>query len=291
MFEGSIVALITPFKGNGLDEDKIRELVNWHVKQGTSGIVPVGTTGESPTLSHEEHRRVIEIVIEEARGRVKVIAGTGSNSTQEAISLTQHAAEAGADGALMITPYYNKPGQKGIYEHFKKVSQKVDIPIVLYNHIGRTGISIEPATVEALSKTGRFVAVKDASGGINYSAEILERTGGKVAILSGNDTWTPALMALGASGCISVVANILPKKHAQMIAAFLKSDYKKGRKLYYDILPAMKAMELDVNPVPVKAAMGMMGMASASLRLPLVALGKENKAAMRKTLKSYGLIK
>lgn len=291
MFKGSFAALITPFTQNGeIDEKKIRELVDWHVRQGTNGIVPVGTTGECPTLSHEEHRRVIEIVVGQSRGRVPVIAGTGSNSTEEAVSLTMHAAAAGADGALMIAPYYNKPNQKGIYEHFKKVAGKADIPIVLYNHVGRTGVTIQPETVEALSRIGRFVAVKDASGGINYSAEVLDRTGGKVAILSGNDTWTLALMALGASGCISVVANIAPRKHARMIDAFIKGDLKKSRKLFYDLLPLMVAMDIDVNPIPVKAAMGMLGMANPALRLPLTPLDNKKSAALKAVLKAQGLL-
>jgi 4-hydroxy-tetrahydrodipicolinate synthase len=291
MFKGSIAALITPFaKGGEIDEKKIRELVDWHVNQGTNGLVPVGTTGECPTLSHEEHRRVIKIVVEQSRGRVPVIAGTGSNSTEEAVSLTMHAAAAGADGVLMIAPYYNKPNQKGIYEHFKKVARKANIPIVLYNHVGRTGITIQPETVEALSKVGRFVAVKDASGGINYSAEVLDRTCGKVAILSGNDTWTPALMALGASGCISVVANIAPRKHAQMIDAFLKGDIKKSRKLYYELLPLMIAMDIDVNPIPVKTAMGLLDMANPALRLPLTPLDNKKRATLKSVLKVYGLL-
>jgi 4-hydroxy-tetrahydrodipicolinate synthase len=290
MFSGSIVALITPFNNDGkIDEKKIRELVNWHVKQGTNGIVPVGTTGECPTLSHEEHRRVIEVVIEQAGGRIPVIAGTGSNSTQEAISLTKHAAAAGADGVLMIAPYYNKPNQKGIFEHFKSVAKKADIPIVLYNHVGRTGITINPDTVEALSKVGNFVAVKDASGGINYSAEVIERTGGKVAILSGNDTWTPSLMAIGASGCISVVANIAPRKHARMIQLFLQGNVAKSKSIYYELLPLMRAMDIDTNPIPVKTAMGILDMANPALRLPLTPLDKHKCTALKSVLKSQGL--
>ena len=290
MFKGSFVALITPFRGSGIDEEKLRELVKWHIKKGTNGLVPVGTTGESPSLTHEEHKKVVEITVEEAGGKVPVIAGTGSNCTDEAIALTRHAADVGADGALMIAPYYNKPTQKGLYAHFKKVASKADIPIVLYNHQGRTGVTIQPETVEALSKVGRFVAVKDASGGINYSAEVLDRTGGKVAVLAGNDSWTPALLALGGSGCISVVANIIPAEMSKMIAAFLDGDAEKCRKLYYKILPLMKAMELEVNPVPVKTAMGLIGMADAKLRLPLAAMENKNRNALKKALKEYKLI-
>jgi len=291
MFKGSIVALITPFDGKGINEKKIRELVDWHVKQGTNGIVPAGTTGESPTLTHEEHHRVIEIVVEQAAGRIPVIAGTGSNSTAEAISLTRHAAASGANGALMIAPYYNKPNQKGIFEHFKKVSEKADIPIVLYNHQGRTGVTIQPETIEALSKVGRFAAVKDASGGINYSAEVIQRTGGKVAILSGNDAWTLSLMAIGAVGCISVAANVIPAEFARMIELYRKGDVGKSRELYYEILPVMNAMDLDVNPIPVKTAMGMMGKASPTLRLPLTPLDKVKSAQLASVLKARGLLK
>ncbi len=290
MFKGSITALITPFDAKGINEKKIRQLVDWQIKKGTNGLVPVGTTGESPTLTHEEHRRVIEIVIEQANGRVPVIAGTGSNSTEEAVSLTKHAKSMGADGALMIAPYYNKPNQKGIFEHFKRISEKADIPIVLYNHQGRSGITIQPETVEALSKIGRFVAVKDASGGINYSAEVIQRTGGKVAILSGNDAWTLALLAIGAAGCISVVANIIPAKFARMIELFQKGETVKSRKLFYEILPLINAMDIDVNPIPVKTAMGMMGMADPGLRLPLTPLDKQKCAALAAVLKKQGLI-
>ncbi len=291
MLRGSIVALVTPFKGNGIDEAALRRMVDRHIRQGTDALVPVGTTGESCTLSYEEHHRVVEIVVDQARGRVPVVAGTGSNSTEEALSLTKHAKETGADAALMIAPYYNKPTQKGIYQHFKRVADRVDIPIVLYNHQGRTGVTIEPATVQALSEAGNFIAVKDASGGINYAADVLDRTNGKVAILSGNDSWTLALLALGASGCISVVANIIPKKMARFIHAYLDGDAEKSRKLFYKILPLMKAMELEVNPAPVKTALSMMGTVDAKMRLPMTPMDAKKRAALKKVLKEYKLIK
>lgn len=291
MFKGSITALITPFLKGEVDEKSLRKLVNWQISKGTNGLVPTGTTGESPTLTHEEHRRVIEIVVEEAKGRVPVIAGTGSNSTKEAISLTRHAKEVGADGALLIAPYYNRPNQKGIYEHFKTIAAKVDIPIVLYNHQGRTGITIQPDTIEALSKVGRFVAVKDASGGINYTSETLDRTGGKVAVLSGNDSWTLSLMALGAAGCISVVSNVIPAEMSRMIAEYQAGNVEKSRKLFYKILPLMNAMDLDVNPVPVKAAMGLLGKAENSVRLPLLSLAEDKKAILRKAMVAHKLVK
>ncbi len=291
MFKGSIAALITPFGPKGIDEKKVRQLVNWHIKQGTNGVVPCGTTGESPTLTHQEHMRVIEIVVEEANGRIPVIAGTGSNCTDEAVSLTKHAKSAGANGCLMITPYYNKPNQKGIFAHFAKVADKAGLPVILYNHQGRTGVTIQPETVEALSKVGPFVAVKDASGGIGYSSEVIARTGGKVAILSGNDGWTPSLMAIGAAGCISVVANIIPAKFAKMIDLFAKGEAAKSRKIYYEILPLINAMDIDVNPLPVKAAMGMLGMANPQLRLPLTPMDKVKMDKLRAVLKQQKLLK
>lgn len=292
MFSGSIVALVTPFTKRGeVDEKALRKLVNRHVRSGTGAIAPCGTTGESPTLSHDEHHRVVEIVIDQARGRVPVIAGTGSNSTQEAISLTRHAAGAGADGALMIAPYYNKPTQKGLYDHFKLVARKADIPIVLYNHQGRTGVTIQPETIKKLSDVGNFAAVKDASGGIDYTCRVLDLCGGKVKVLSGNDTWTLALLALGGSGVISVVANIAPRPMARMVGEFLGGNAAKARRLHYKLLPLMKAMELEVNPVPVKTAMGMMGMLEGGVRPPLSEMDPANVKALRAVLKKYKLVK
>ncbi|MEW6201073.1 MAG: 4-hydroxy-tetrahydrodipicolinate synthase, partial [bacterium] len=230
-------------------------------------------------------------VIEQVRGRAPVIAGTGSNSTTEAISLTRHAAEAGADAALMIAPYYNRPTQKGLYDHFKAVAQKVDIPIVLYNHQGRTGVTIQPETIHQLSKVGRFAAVKDASGGIDYASRVLDLCEGKVAVLSGNDTWTLALLALGGSGVISVVANIAPREMRQLVHEFLNGNADRARRLHYKLLPLMKAMELEVNPAPVKTAMGLMGFISSEVRLPLAPMERRNVDSLKKTLKECKLLK
>lgn len=291
MFQGSITALVTPFRKGEVDEKALRKMVDFQVKSGTDALVPTGTTGESPTLTHEEHRRVIEIVIEQAAGRVPVIAGTGSNSTQEAISLTKHAASMGAAGALLIAPYYNRPNARGIYEHFKRVGSAAGIPLVLYNHQGRTGVTIAPETVKALSEVIHVAAVKDASGGIVYTSDVLEQTGGRVAVLSGNDAWTLALMAVGASGVISVVANLAPKDMAELVHAYQRGETAKAKKMHYKLMPLIRGVELDVNPIPVKAAMALLGTIDGEIRLPLVALDKKKSAKLQAALKAYKLLK
>ena len=291
MFQGSFVALPTPFDRGKVDEPALRRLCREVIKKGSAGLVPTGTTGESPTLTHEEHRRVVEVVIEEAAGKVPVIAGAGSNCTTEAVSLSQHAAAVGATATLQIAPYYNKPDQRGLFAHFKTIGKKSGLPLVLYNHQGRTGITIAPETIAALNKEVKVAAVKDASGGIDYTAKVLDLTGGAVAVLSGNDGWTLPLMSLGASGVISVVANVAPRDMAGMCDAALKGDFKKARRLHYKLLPLIRAVELEVNPVPVKEALAMMGKMKSTLRSPLAPLAKENKAALRKQLKAYKLIK
>jgi 4-hydroxy-tetrahydrodipicolinate synthase len=289
--KGSLVALVTPFDKQKVDEAALRQLVDIHLKSGTSGLVPVGTTGESPTLSHEEHEIAVEIVIDQAGKKLPIVAGTGSNSTSEAISLTRHARQAGASATLQVAPYYNKPNQLGLFRHYKAIGDKGGLPIVLYNHKGRTNITIEPATIKALSDVVEIVAVKDASGGADYSAEVLDLTGGKVAVLSGNDAWTLPLMSIGAAGVISVVGNIAPKDMAGLCEAALAGDFIKARKLHYKLLPLMRAMELEVNPVPVKAALAMMGLVQATVRSPLAQLSANSAKALKKALKDYKLIK
>ncbi len=291
MIKGSITALITPFRGDSIDEEALRKHVERQIAAGTEGLVPVGTTGESPTLSHEEDHRVTEIVVDQVAGRIPVIAGTGSNSTTEAISLTKHAKEVGASAALMITPYYNKPSQKGIFNHFAKISEAVDIPIIFYNHQGRTGATIQPETIAALAKIGNFIAVKDASGGICYSAEVIDRTEGRINVLSGNDTWTPSLMAIGAVGCISVVSNIIPAEMKKMISLFADNKAKESMEVYYKILPLMLAMELDVNPVPVKEACALLGYCTSELRPPLAPLDDTTRDKLIAELRDFGLLK
>lgn len=291
MFKGSYTALVTPFKRGAVDETALRKLIDDQIKKGTAGLVPTGTTGESPTLTHSEHERVVELTIEQARGRVPVIAGTGSNSTAEAISLSKHAAAAGATATLQVAPYYNKPNQLGLFNHYKAIGDACGLPLVLYNHQGRTNITIEPETVNKLSETVRVAAVKDASGGIDYASKVLDLTGGKVAILSGNDAWTLPLMSIGASGVISVVANVAPADMAALCAAALDGDFKKAKRLHYKLLPLINGMELEVNPVPVKAALALLGRIGPEIRGPLAPLSKDNTAKLKTILKNYRLMK
>ncbi|MFH1645674.1 MAG: 4-hydroxy-tetrahydrodipicolinate synthase [Candidatus Omnitrophota bacterium] len=292
MFTGSMVAIVTPFKNNGaeLDRDKLTELVEFHIKNGTSAIVPCGTTGESATLSTEEHEAVIDIVIEAAAGKIPVIAGTGSNNTKEAIEITKHAKEAGADAALIITPYYNKPTQEGVYQHFKALSDAVDIPFIAYNIASRTGINITPQTMARLATIKNVVGVKEASGNLGQMSDIRLLCGEGFDLISGDDGLTLPLMAIGGCGVISVVANIVPKDSADMVSAFRKGDIEKARELHYKLSPLVDAMFIETNPIPVKTAMGMMGMIEPSLRLPMCEMLPENKAKLEKALKDYGLI-
>jgi 4-hydroxy-tetrahydrodipicolinate synthase len=292
MFKGSMVAIVTPFKNNGtrLDEKKLEGLVDFQIKNKTSVIVPCGTTGESATLSMEEHERVIDIVISAARSKAKVIAGTGSNNTAEAIELTMHAKKAGADGALIITPYYNKPTQDGIYRHFKAISDAVNIPLVAYNIASRTGTNITADTMKRLSGLKNFSAVKEASGDLNQMTEIKKLCGDSIALISGDDTLTLPVLSIGGCGVISVVSNIVPKDVSDLIEAFFNNDLIKARQLHYKLQPLIKAMFFETNPIPVKTAMGMMGMIEPSLRLPMCEMGVENKKKLEKVLKDYGLI-
>ncbi|MBF0484063.1 MAG: 4-hydroxy-tetrahydrodipicolinate synthase [Candidatus Omnitrophica bacterium] len=292
MFRGSIVAVATPFQNDQVDEKTLRKLVQWHIKQGTDGIVPCGTTGESPTLSYKEHYRVIEICIEEAKGKVPVIAGTGSNSTAEAIELTQHAKESGADAALIVSPYYNRPTQEGLYRHFKKIADTVKIPIIVYNIAGRTAVNIETSTLARLAKDCKnIVGVKEASGSLSQMMDVKAACGDKFDLLSGDDVLTLPLMSIGGTGIISVVANIIPSDTAKMVQCFEKGDFASAKKLHYKMLPLVKAMFIETNPVPVKTAMGMMGLCSDEVRLPLCEMGADNKEKLRQALINYGLIK
>jgi len=290
MFSGSYVALVTPFKNNRVDVGKLKELVEFHVKKGTSGIVPCGTTGESATLSHEEHRLVIETVVKAANGRLKVIAGTGSNNTTEAIELTRFAKEVEADGCLVITPYYNKPTPNGLYLHFKEVAETVDIPMVMYNVPGRTGVNMLPSTVAKLAKIENIVGLKEASGNITQVSEIVMHCGEDFDVLSGDDAMTFPIMAVGGKGVISVAANIVPEEMAALVGAFEAGDIKKARKMHLEMLPLFNAMFYETNPIPVKTAMNLMGMISDEIRLPLCKMSDENLAKLKTTLKEYKLI-
>ncbi len=291
MFKGSIVAIVTPFKGGKVDEKKFRELLEFQIKEGSDGIVPCGTTGESPTLSLEEHERVIEIAIEQVKGRIPVIAGTGSNSTEEAIILTKHAAKAGADGSLLVSPYYNRPTQKGLFEHFSKIAKSVNIPIILYNIASRTGVNIEPETIAKLARECKNITgVKEASGSLDQMSRIKALCPPNFALISGDDSLTLPLMAIGGVGIISVVANIVPRDVKAMVSAFEKGRIAEARKLHYKLLPLIKAVFIETNPIPVKTAMGILGMCDPCLRLPMCPMSGENLEKLKTALKEYGLL-
>ncbi len=290
MFHGSLVAIVTPFKKGKLDEEALGDLIDWQIAQGTHGIVPCGTTGESATLTHEEHERVVAFTVEAAKKRVPVIAGSGSNSTEEAIALTRHAKKAGADGALLITPYYNKPTQEGLYRHYKAVAEAVDLPIVLYNIPGRTSVNMLPATVARLSSIKHIVAIKEGSGSLQQVSDIVQACGERLTVLSGDDALTLPMMALGAKGVITVTANIVPKDMAKMVEAFTAGKLAEARKLHYKMSPLFTALFYETNPIPVKEAMGMMGKCSAELRLPLCPMAADTRDKLSRALKDYGLI-
>ena len=267
MFKGSIVALVTPFQNGKVDVEKLDELVEFHIAEGTDGIVPCGTTGESATLTHDEHEEGISRVIKAANGRVPVIAGTGSNSTAEALSLTKAAADAGADAALLITPYYNKPTQEGLYRYFSRIAQEVDIPQILYNVPSRTGINMVPETVIRVAEHKNVVAIKEASGSIDQSVEILR--GADIDILSGDDSLTLPLMSVGAMGVISVAANVVPRHVADMTHAMLDGNVAEARRLHMHLFPLFDVLFVETNPIPVKTALAIMEKIGPELREPM----------------------
>jgi 4-hydroxy-tetrahydrodipicolinate synthase len=290
MFTGSIVAIVTPFRGGKVDERTFGDLIEWQIAQGTNGIVPCGTTGESATLTHEEHHRVVKLAVEVAQRRVPVIAGTGSNSTDEAISLTRHAKEAGADGALLITPYYNKPTQEGLYRHYKAVAETVDIPQVLYNIPGRTGVNMLPATVARLAVMKTIVGIKEGSGSVQQASDIAQSCGDRLTVLAGDDALTLPMMAVGAKGVITVTANLMPKEMAQLVAAFLAGRVDEARRLHFSLSPLFAALFYETNPIPVKEALGMMGKIDPELRLPLCAMSPDNRNQLARVMKELRLI-
>lgn len=289
-FEGSYVAIVTPFTedGSAVDYKALEDLVEFQIKEGTDGIVAVGTTGESPTLSHEEHQKVIEAVVRVSKGRVKVIAGTGSNSTDEAVSLTTFAKNVGADGALVVVPYYNKPTQEGLYLHFTKVAT-VGLPVILYNVPGRSAAALTPATIARLASNPNIVAIKEASGSLDQVSEILSLT--NLTVLSGDDSLTVGFMSIGAKGVISVIGNIAPRKLKDLVEAALKEDYVTARKIHLELFKLSRVMFIESNPIPVKTAMGLLGLCHSSMRLPLCAITEGNKEVVRKALVEGGLLK
>ena len=284
-----MVALVTPFKDNGeVDEEKLKEIIDFQVKEGVEGIVPCGCTGEAATLSHEEQKMVIRLSVEITAGRVPVIAGTGSNSTEEALDLTRYAKEVGSDGALLITPYYNKPTPEGQFLHYEKLAKEVDIPIVLYNVPSRTGISMLPETVERLSKIDNIVAIKEASGSLDQVSQILSLC--DITVLSGDDSLTLPMLGIGGKGVISVVANIVPGDVRAMIDAFDSGNLEEALRVHYKLFPLCKAMFIETNPIPVKTAMLLLGRLNGRFRLPLCPLREENLPVLQKALDEYGLV-
>jgi 4-hydroxy-tetrahydrodipicolinate synthase len=290
MFRGSIVAIVTPFKEGRVDEDAYRELIEVQINNGTSALVPCGTTGESATLDVKEHNRVIDMTVEAVRKRVPVIAGTGGNSTSEAIELTEHAKKAGADATLQVTPYYNKPTQEGLYQHFKAIAKAVPLPQVLYNVPGRTGTNMLPETVARLAELPEIVAIKEASGSLGQMAEVYHLAGDKITLLSGDDNLTLPVLSIGGKGVVSVVANIVPKDNADMIRAWDEGNVELARKLFYKLLPLCQAMFYETNPIPVKTSLALMGKIREELRLPLVPMAPANRDKLKKALENYGLI-
>lgn len=290
MFKGSIVAIVTPFINGGVDVEKLRELVEFQIEGGTDAIVPCGTTGEASTLDYDEHMLVIKTVVEQVNKRVPVIAGTGSNSTAEAIELTQLAKEAGVDGCLLVTPYYNKPTQEGLFLHYKAVAEGVAIPQILYNVPGRTGVNLLPETVARLSVIKNIVAIKEATGSLQQASEVMALCGDQIDVLSGDDFITFPMMACGAKGVISVLANIMPKAVGDLTDAYIAGDLVTARKLHLDTLKISNAMFIESNPVPVKTALGLMGKCSDEVRLPLAPMSAGNKEKLAAIMREYKLI-
>jgi 4-hydroxy-tetrahydrodipicolinate synthase len=290
MFTGSHVAIVTPFRKGKVDERALGDLIEWQIAKGTNGIVPCGTTGESATLSHEEHNRVIELTVEVVRRRVPVTAGTGSNSTEEAISLTKHAKEAGADAALLITPYYNKPTQEGLYRHYKAIAEAVDLPLVLYNIPGRTGVNMLPTTIARLAVIQNIVGVKEGSGVIQQASDIVHMCGDRLAVLAGDDAMTLPMMAVGGQGVITVTANIAPTEMANLVKAFTAGNIEEARRIHFQLSPLFAALFYETNPIPVKEALGMMGKIDPELRLPLCPMGKENRDKLMQVMKESRFI-
>jgi 4-hydroxy-tetrahydrodipicolinate synthase len=290
MFKGSFVAIVTPFRDGKLDEAALRNLLEMHLSHGTNGIVPCGTTGESPTLSHDEYERVIEITLEMVHGRLPVIAGTGFNSTDKTIEATRFAKQAGADGALIVTPYYNRPTPEGIYQHFAAVAQAVDIPIVVYNIPGRTGTNILPDTMARLASIDTVVGVKESTGSLQQVQEMIKVCGDRLTVLSGDDWATLPLLAVGGQGVISVTANIAPQEVAEVIRLWENGDLAAARALHYQLWPLHSTLFIETSPTPVKTALGLMGKISPEVRLPLAPMLPHNRAKLEMVLKDVGLL-
>lgn len=291
MIHGSLVAIVTPFKNSRIDEDAFKKLIDFQIDNGTHGIVPCGTTGESPTLSHEEHEYVIELTVKAVKKRVPVVAGTGSNSTKEAIRLTRFAEQIGADAALLVVPYYNKPTQEGLYLHFKQIASQVSIPIILYNIPGRSGVNMNPETIFRLARDCKnIIGVKEASGSLVQASKILSLCGMDFLLYSGEDALNFPLLAIGARGFITVTANVAPRDVADLYEHFARGDFEKARELHYKLLPLNEALFLETNPIPVKAALSMMDKITYEYRYPLCQMSDNNYSELRKALTDYGIL-
>ena len=290
MFTGSLVAIVTPFRKGKVDERALADLIEWQIANGTNGIVPCGTTGESATLSHDEHNRVIELTVEVVRRRVPVVAGTGSNSTDEAIALTKHAKQAGADAALLITPYYNKPTQEGLYRHYRAVAEAVDLPLVLYNIPGRTGVNMLPATIARLTALPTIVGVKEGSGSVQQASDIVQMCGDRLTVLAGDDALTLPMMAVGGKGVITVTANIVPAEMAGLVKAFAEGKIEDARRIHFKLSPLFAALFFETNPIPVKEALSLMGKIDPELRLPLCPMAQDTREKLIQALKEASLI-
>ena len=290
MFAGSLVAIVTPFNNGRVDERALGDLIEWQIANGTHGIVPCGTSGESATLTHAEHDRVIAFTVEAVKHRVPVVAGTGSNSTDEAIALTTHAKDAGADGALLITPYYNKPTQEGLFRHYKAVAEAVELPLVLYNIPGRTGVNMLPSTVARLTACRNIVAIKEGSGSVQQASDVIQQCGDRITVLAGDDALTLPMMVLGGKGVITVTANIVPADMAKMVNAFAAGRMDEARQWHHKLSPLFTALFLETNPIPVKTALSLMGKIDGELRLPLCAMASDTQDKLARAMKDYGLI-
>jgi len=290
MFKGSMVAIVTPFKNGKVDEKALGDLIEFQIKNGTDVIVPCGTTGESATLSHEEHHRVVEFTVKTVNKRVPVVAGAGSNSTSETIDLANYAKKAGADGVLLITPYYNKPTQEGLFLHFKKVTESVDIPVILYNVPGRTSVNMLPSTVARLRAIKNIVGIKEATGDLKQISELIRLCGRDFDVISGDDFTTLPMLAIGGAGAISVTTNIVPGDAAAMFDAFFAGKMEEALKYHYKMEPLHSFMFIETNPIPVKTSLAFMGRIAEEFRLPLCPMADANKDKLKKALKDYGLI-
>lgn len=290
-FQGAFTALVTPFRNGAVDEERYRAFIEWQIEQGINGLVPCGTTGESATLTHQEHKDVIRICVEQVKGRVPVLAGAGSNNTREAVELTRYAKQAGADGALLITPYYNKPTQEGLYQHFKAIAAEVPMPFIVYNVPSRTGTNLCPETLARMKRDiPEVIGIKEATGNLIQVSEIIEYCGADFQVLSGDDFTVLPLLAVGGCGVISVSSNVVPAKMAELCRAFFQGDLATARRVHYELASINRAMFLETNPIPVKTALSMMGKMELELRLPMVPLQPANQSRLRDILSAAGIV-